>query len=53
MTMNDSFFANLKYWQKLTGEESNRLNVIYGGDIDLGTSNGNYIAWRSLKNIAL
>ena len=51
MTMNDSYFSNLKYWQKLTGEESKNLNVIYGGDINLSTSNGNYISWQSLKMI--
>ena len=37
--------------QKLTGEESENLNVIYGGDINLSTSNGNYISWQSLKMI--
>jgi predicted AAA+ superfamily ATPase len=49
MTMNDNYFSNLKYWQKLTGEESKNLNVIYGGDINLSTSDGNYIGWQSLK----
>jgi predicted AAA+ superfamily ATPase len=47
-TMNDSYFSNLKYWQKLTDVESKNLNVIYGGDINLSTSNGNYIGWQSL-----
>lgn len=49
MTMNDSYFANLKYWQKLTDEKAENLNVIYGGDIDLNTSSGNYISWRSIQ----
>lgn len=49
MTMNDSYFSNLKYWHKLTGEESKNLNVIYGGDINLRTSNGNYISWQNLN----
>lgn len=48
MTMNDGFFSNLKYWQKITGEDSKNLNVIYGGDKELKTSNGNYISWNSL-----
>ncbi len=48
MTMNDSYFSNLKYWQKLTGEDSKNLNVIYGGDTDFNTSNGNYISWNSM-----
>ena len=51
MTMSDSYFSNLKYWQKLTGEESKNMNVVYGGDINLSTSNGSYISWRSLNKI--
>jgi len=47
MTMNDSYFTNLKYWQKITDEKSEHLNVIYGGNTDLKTSKGNYISWSS------
>ncbi len=47
-TMNDNFFANLKYWQKLTGEKPENLNVIYGGDTNLKISIGNYISWKNL-----
>jgi predicted AAA+ superfamily ATPase len=49
MTMNDSYFTNLNYWRKITGEKSENLNIIYGGETNLKTSNGNYISWRSLK----
>jgi predicted AAA+ superfamily ATPase len=49
MTMNDNYFTNLKYWQKISGEKSENLNVIYGGDTDLNTSSGNYISWRSMQ----
>lgn len=49
MTMNENYFTNLKYWQKLTGEEPENLNVIFGGDTSLKTSNGNYISWKELK----
>ncbi len=48
--MNDSYFSNLKYWQKITGEETKNLNVIYGGDTNLKTSIGNYISWKSLQD---
>ena len=48
MTMNDNYFTNLKYWQKLTGEKTENLNVIYGGDTDLKTSSGNFISWKSM-----
>lgn len=49
MTMNDNYFTNLKYWQKLSGEKAENLNVIYGGDTDLNTSSGNYISWKSIQ----
>ncbi len=47
-TMNESYFANLKYWQKLTGCLPENMNVIYGGDTDLSTASGNYISWKSI-----
>ena len=45
MSMNDSYFTKLKYWKKITEEESENLNVIFGGNTDLKTSKGNYISW--------
>lgn len=30
--MNENYFTNLKYWQKLTGEKPENMSVIYGGD---------------------
>jgi hypothetical protein len=48
MTMSESYFSNLKYWQKLTGEDSENLNVIYGGDTDFKTSAGNFISWKNI-----
>ena len=51
MTMNESYFTNLKYWQKLTGDVSGDLNVIYGGDANLNAKPRNFISWRSLKDI--
>jgi predicted AAA+ superfamily ATPase len=51
MTMNDSYFTNLKYWQKVSGDLSGELNVIYGGDTNLNVKLGNFISWRSLKDI--
>jgi len=50
MTMNDSFFTNLNYWKKIAGEKSDNLNIIYGGETNLKTSNGNFISWRSLTD---
>ena len=51
MTMNENYFTNLKYWQKLTGEKAGNMNVIYGGDTMLKTSNGNYISWNKLDDL--
>ena len=51
MTMQENYFSNLRYWQKLTGEESHNLNVIYGGANNLKTSKGNYISWQNLSGI--
>lgn len=51
MTMQENYFSNLKYWQKLSGEESHNLNVIYGGANDFRTSKGNYISWKNLSGI--
>ncbi|MCF8225061.1 MAG: ATP-binding protein [Bacteroidales bacterium] len=50
MTMNENYFTNLKYWQKLSDEKVENLNVIYGGDTSLKTSNGNYISWKKLHD---
>lgn len=49
MTMQENHFSNLKYWQKLTGEDSSNLNVIYGGENDFKTSKGNYVSWQNLS----
>lgn len=53
MTMNDSFFSNLMYWEKVTGDVSGGLNVIYGGDTSLKTESGSFISWRNLKGIVV
>ncbi|MFV0268403.1 MAG: ATP-binding protein [Draconibacterium sp.] len=48
MTMNDEHFSNLKYWQKLSGAEPEKLNVIFGGESNFKTSAGNYISWKNI-----
>jgi predicted AAA+ superfamily ATPase len=48
MTMNNEHFLNLKYWQNLSGESADNLNVIFGGDTNYKTSIGNYISWKNL-----
>ena len=48
MTMNNQYFSNLKYWQILSGESTDKLNVIFGGDTNYKTADGNYISWKNL-----
>jgi len=48
MTMNNQYFSNLKYWQNLSGESTDKLNVIFGGDTNYKTADGNYISWKNL-----
>jgi len=50
-TRNASFFNSLQYWQKLSGEDSKNLTVIYGGTDNLNTSMGNYVSWRNSNEI--
>lgn len=49
MTIQQSFLDNLRFWQKLTQADIDILNVIYGGDSDLKTSNGNFVSWRNIN----
>jgi predicted AAA+ superfamily ATPase len=48
-TRQPHLLENLLYWKKLTGEQGINLDVIYGGDDDFKTSEGNFISWRNLK----
>lgn len=53
-TKNKHFFDNLLYWQKLNGTLSTELlNVIYGGNEDFKTSDGNFISWRNIAKSVL
>src|SRR5690606_24275619 len=47
-TKSTHFFDNLKYWQKLNNTPSELLNVIYGGNENFKTSNGNFISWKNI-----
>lgn len=50
-TKGSHLFQNLKYWQKLNNSHTNSLNLIYGGDENFKTSEGNYISWRNISKI--
>jgi len=47
-TFSADFFDGLVKWSKLSGASSSQLNVIYGGDSNLNTSNGQLCAWNKL-----
>jgi len=47
-TMHADHFRSLKVFAKAACLEPNQLHVVYGGDTDIQTSNGNYISWRNL-----
>jgi len=48
-TIQQSFFDNLLYWKKLTGNQKAELQVIYGGDQNFQTTSGNFIRWKNLN----
>jgi len=51
-TKSSNLLNNLHYWKKLNQlENSETLNVIYGGNDDMMTSKGNYISWRNIENL--
>lgn len=45
-TFSPDFFSGLTKWSKLSGVSSSQLNVIFGGDNNLTTSNGQLWAWN-------
>jgi predicted AAA+ superfamily ATPase len=47
-TMHSDHFSSLKTFAKQAQLDTNRLHVVYGGEQDIQTSNGNYISWKSL-----
>lgn len=47
-TYNADFFKNLKYWSKLSGEDKDHRQVVYGGSQHRSTSEGELIPWSML-----
>jgi predicted AAA+ superfamily ATPase len=50
-TFSESFFSNLNYWRKLSGELDNQQYVIYGGTENYKTKHGTLLGWDKLKYI--
>lgn len=47
-TMHSDHFSSLKAFAKQAQLDTDRLHVVYGGEQDIQTSNGNYISWKNL-----
>ena len=47
-TMHSDHFASLKTFAKAAQLDTNRLHVVYGGEQNIQTSNGDYISWKNL-----
>jgi len=52
-TRNANLFENLLYWSKQAGISSIDLTVVYGGDEDFKTSQGNFLSWRNISNLPI
>ena len=46
-TLNNSYFKGLHLFQQIAGIDTNNLSVIYGGDTDYSTPNGQFISWMN------
>jgi hypothetical protein len=51
MTMNDSFFTGLNYWNKLAGADPGNSYVVYAGDESLTRSKANVVSWKNIDQI--
>ena len=50
-TFSYDFFKNIKYWNKLSGNKPENSYVIFGGENDFNTSEGNVLSWKNIKLI--
>lgn len=48
-TFSSDYFKGLTKWASLSGATSKHLNVIYGGEHSLTTSNGKLLAWNDIN----
>ena len=50
-TITESFFANLQYWNKLSGGQDKDSILIYGGDEEQKRSRGRVISWKNTGQV--
>lgn len=48
-TLQEKYFAGLKYWEKLSGDDPPSLFLIYGGTENLVRNKMNVVSWNSIK----
>jgi len=44
-------FKGLKYYKRLSGEQDENFNLVYGGDKKLVRKDGNVIGWKSITTL--
>lgn len=52
-TFNPDYFKNLRYWNRISGNNPENSWVIYGGDYSRPTGDGNLISWKNISKIPL
>ncbi|MGM9768900.1 MAG: ATP-binding protein [Candidatus Cryptobacteroides sp.] len=45
-TFSKEYFKGLNYWSKLSGADSGRKTIIYGGERSMQTSDGKVVSWE-------
>jgi hypothetical protein len=50
-TFSKSFFDNIIYWKKLSGDLSGIAIVVYGGDMSQKTKEGRLIGWKKVTDL--
>ena len=51
-TIDNSYFANLKYWRRLANMPADYGYVVYGGEKTIKTSFGSFISWQDIDSIS-
>jgi len=52
-TYTESYFDNLRFWNKLSGNTEESSFVIYGGGKSFNTKYGHLLSWKNLVEIPL
>lgn len=50
-TFSMSYFKNLQYWKKISGDTSGNPIIIYGGTTDQSTTDGMLVSWQNMAKL--